>query len=121
MEYQIKIKNLQVHESVGQWSNLVHTVNCQYECIGDYTTDYLDFDCNVYDSASMSLDQVPGYVFTQFGELSESQVVGWVEQSGLDLLPLQSQVSASVAIKDIFVKEISDRAVASRPNLPWIS
>ena len=121
MEYQIKIKNLQVHESIGQWSNVVHTVNCQYECTGDYTADYLDFDCSVYDSASMSLDQVPGYVFTAFGQLSESQVVSWVEQSSIDLVPLQAQVSESVAVKDVFIKEISDLAIASRPNLPWNS
>jgi hypothetical protein len=120
MEYKIVVKNLQVHESIGQWSNVVHTINCQYECKGDYTVDYLDFDCNVYDSASMSLDQVPGYVFTQFGDLSESQIVSWVEQSAVDFAPLQAQVSESVAVKDIFVKEVTDRVIASRPNLPWM-
>ncbi len=120
MEYKILVRDLQVHESIGQWSNVVYQINCTYECSGEYAKSYLDFDCDIYDSASMSLDQVPGYVFTSFLDLTEEQVVSWVEQSGLDLLSLQSEVSQSTALKDIVIKNEYDLIAASRPNLPWM-
>jgi hypothetical protein len=119
MEYKILVKDLQVHESIGQWSNVVYQVNCTYEGSGEYTKCYLDFDCDIYDSASMSLDQVPGYVFTPFSDLTQDQIVGWVEQSNVDFSSLQNEVSTSLAISEVKIKEVE--AISSyRPNLPWM-
>lgn len=107
IEYNWKVEQLEVVPQQEGKENVVVTVH--WRVIGEEVVEDKTFYGSVYSSTSLTLN-IEGE-FTPFENLTEEQVIGWIQGSGVD----------KTATEESIFKQIEDQKNPPiiKPILPW--